>query len=679
MTDRIDLAKMVVALEAESVQLRKEMEKANKHVDNFRKRAERSTAAFKKSFALLGAAIPIAALAGLTKHSIDFADAITDAAEKTNFGYRELQELRFAASQTGVSITELDGGLARFTKRLGLARMGTGAAADTYKKLGIDLSQTNHQVFRQVVETLGNMEKHTDRLALTTRLFGDDAQRLAQLFREGNVGLDGFAKKAHELGLVLSDDLINNASEANDQFAIMKQVVNAQTVQIFASLAPVITEVGQAFADAAPGIAAFFGSFGDIDNMTKSAAEQVAKRAQENYDVFEKQLKRRIDLDSGNVGFSPKTLLEQLLIPSEDELREDLAEQEKIFKEAIARIKSLGSATSSGDKPILPPVESLGLSGLFQGPSGSSKKNDPFKEMENDLKGLADTYKKNMEEISKITAGLDPSIPLLREIERLEELIFLYPKYEDVLTDAVFKKHEELDKINESLDDQVDEFKDLKLAVEGWGKSFADALADGSGNFSDFMSDISDQITRFALQRAVGDPLTKLLDGLFSDFDLSSLFGSGGSAASVSAATPTLDALNGLELNAKGNVYSSPGLSAYSGTVVNKPTIFPFARGAGLMGEAGYEGIFPLKRGRDGKLGVSAEGVGGTNVYINIQESSSRGGEVEERQTGDESFITVFVDRIKSGIASDIRNGRGAVTMSLENTYGLNRAAGGFS
>ena len=49
--------------------------------------------------------------------------------------------------------------------------------------------------------------------------------------------------------------------------------------------------------------------------------------------------------------------------------------------------------------------------------------------------------------------------------------------------------------------------------------------------------------------------------------------------------------------NAKGGVYSSPSLSAYSGQIVSNPTMFAFAKGAGLMGEAGPEAIMPLKRG----------------------------------------------------------------------------------
>ena len=40
-----------------------------------------------------------------------------------------------------------------------------------------------------------------------------------------------------------------------------------------------------------------------------------------------------------------------------------------------------------------------------------------------------------------------------------------------------------------------------------------------------------------------------------------------------------------------------------SGSVVSRPTVFPFARGIGLMGEAGPEAILPLRRGRGGRLG----------------------------------------------------------------------------
>lgn len=66
--------------------------------------------------------------------------------------------------------------------------------------------------------------------------------------------------------------------------------------------------------------------------------------------------------------------------------------------------------------------------------------------------------------------------------------------------------------------------------------------------------------------------------------------------------------------SAKGNVFASPGLHAYANSVVSQPTFFPFANGIGLMGEAGPEAIMPLRRGADGRLGVSAPGGGGNAV-----------------------------------------------------------------
>jgi phage-related minor tail protein len=69
--------------------------------------------------------------------------------------------------------------------------------------------------------------------------------------------------------------------------------------------------------------------------------------------------------------------------------------------------------------------------------------------------------------------------------------------------------------------------------------------------------------------------------------------------------------------SANGNVFAANGIVPYAmGGIVDRPTIFPFAKGVGLMGEAGPEAIIPLKRGSDGKLGVS--GGSGTSVVVNV-------------------------------------------------------------
>lgn len=72
---------------------------------------------------------------------------------------------------------------------------------------------------------------------------------------------------------------------------------------------------------------------------------------------------------------------------------------------------------------------------------------------------------------------------------------------------------------------------------------------------------------------------------------------------------------------ADGGVHSRGLVTPFAyGGVVGGPTMFPMKDGIGLMGEAGPEAIMPLKRGRDGKLGV--EGGGGVTVVQNINIST---------------------------------------------------------
>ena len=62
------------------------------------------------------------------------------------------------------------------------------------------------------------------------------------------------------------------------------------------------------------------------------------------------------------------------------------------------------------------------------------------------------------------------------------------------------------------------------------------------------------------------------------------------------------------------------------GGIVPRPTIFPMAKGAGLMGEAGPEAIMPLTRGADGRLGVQSAGGGrSVNVTMNVSTPDAAG------------------------------------------------------
>lgn len=93
-------------------------------------------------------------------------------------------------------------------------------------------------------------------------------------------------------------------------------------------------------------------------------------------------------------------------------------------------------------------------------------------------------------------------------------------------------------------------------------------------------------------------------------------------------------------LFARGGVVSSGNTLAYaSGGVLHHPTTFAMARGMGLAGEAGPEGILPLTRMANGDLGVQATGgAGGTvistpvTVTVNIHSDGSSDSSVDAKQ-----------------------------------------------
>lgn len=157
----------------------------------------------------------------------------------------------------------------------------------------------------------------------------------------------------------------------------------------------------------------------------------------------------------------------------------------------------------------------------------------------------------------------------------------------------------------------------MPAGVSPYGTGWANQQLSGlSGVFQQLTNGLGGLVDNFL--PGFGNILSMLLNGMGSGggsglFGLfGGLFGGGWGLSGQAAA---------FGLYANGGVPPG-GISAYRNTIVNRPTLFAFANGGGVMGEKGEEGILPLRRNGRGQLGVYAtmgpsEG-GGSSVSLSI-------------------------------------------------------------
>lgn len=189
-------------------------------------------------------------------------------------------------------------------------------------------------------------------------------------------------------------------------------------------------------------------------------------------------------------------------------------------------------------------------------------------------------------------------------------------------------------------------------AVSGWNEYLEaatntyDAVKGVAGStltgLSDMLTDL--MMTGKASIKEFGKSMLRMIldvtNRLMVAYTLQAAMGwiSGGSSASVGAGQSF--AVPSFTPNAKGGVYESQGLHQYVNGVYDSPQFFTFqgaskfAKG-GVFAEAGAEAIMPLTRDSAGRLGVRAQGGGGTQPQVNIDIYVDNKGNASSTTSGD--------------------------------------------
>lgn len=205
----------------------------------------------------------------------------------------------------------------------------------------------------------------------------------------------------------------------------------------------------------------------------------------------------------------------------------------------------------------------------------------------------------------------DPLADLMKRIELEKELLGTSEAYQEVIRATQNSDKQYSDAAIQGAVARIEAINQEKEALQqmqSLQQSVADTIGDGLMSMVDGTMSVKDAFRSMARD---------IIKQLYEVLVVQRLVGN------AQGGTGIAGLLGGLFAN--GGAFSAgKQIQAYAnGGVVGGPTYFPMAGGkTGLMGEAGPEAIMPLKRGKDGKLGVSVDGGSGSvNVVNNINVS----------------------------------------------------------
>jgi len=243
-------------------------DKANDSLQKVDKSASKVAEGFGKAgktIAGVGVAIGTAvvgagtAIVGMANDTAEMADTIDKASIRMGIGAEQYQELAYAASQCGVEMSTMEGAAKKLE--------GTGMNFD--------------DAINSIME-LGTAE---ERSAAAADLFGEKiAYQLSPLIEQSGDDFEGLKQRAHDLGIVMSDEAVKSGVAYGDMKADLEKSFNSLKTTIGSAVMPVLTKLTEKLVDFMPTIQKL------MDRLGPLAADFIDKFLPPLFDLAEQLL-----------------------------------------------------------------------------------------------------------------------------------------------------------------------------------------------------------------------------------------------------------------------------------------------------------------------------------------------------------------------------------------------------
>lgn len=214
----------------------------------------------------------------------EMAEKLSNMSETTGLSKTTLQELKFVAENAGLSFEAMTNASSMVQRKLMGVEEDSGTAAKVFDRLGISTKDASGQLksmdnlFPEMIRKFQGMTNTTERNMLASQVFGRSLGEIAPLLGMTAAQMQEATKRAHELGLVMSDADLLKAQQLDDSIDDIKQQFKGMWMSFATAMLPYVKPAVEWFqktmSDAWPKIKAAMSKWwGDIKPMFAAFGE----------------------------------------------------------------------------------------------------------------------------------------------------------------------------------------------------------------------------------------------------------------------------------------------------------------------------------------------------------------------------------------------------------------------
>lgn len=297
---------LAIKLTADTAEFQSDMGKAAQIAE---RDMERLVARAAAAGELIGKALGAAAtnFSRLVQDTLKAGDEIAKFTQRVGWAQSAVSELVAAGELENVTVRQLTGSLGNFNRALAEAQNENTKAGQTFRALGVDITQGPQVAFEQFVKSVRTLDPETRSAAM----------RVA--FKEGSDALIPFIEKLDEardrakrLGIVMSADLVRDSERFNDAMTTIHASSRALAITALTPASGALAtmaenlvtakERGTNFKDTAAEIGkVFVATHGTILSYVPLWGEALERAAQRAFDAIERVRARAPIVEGGRV------------------------------------------------------------------------------------------------------------------------------------------------------------------------------------------------------------------------------------------------------------------------------------------------------------------------------------------------------------------------------------------